>query len=136
MVCIYCNGPTQVTNSRLQRRANQVWRRRVCASCDNTFTTHEKADLETSLVIQYSSKDIRPFTREVLFISLYESCKHRKQPVQDAIGLTQTVIDHVRADIVQGAVTRNVVVQRALDVLQRFDSTAAALYAAYHPRTP
>lgn len=135
MVCIYCNGPTQVTNSRLQRRANQVWRRRACASCNNTFTTHEKADLETSLVIQYSAKDIRPFLRETLFVSVYESCKHRKQPIQDTIGLTQTIIDHVRADIVRGTVTRDVVTQRALEALQRFDTTAAALYAAYHPRT-
>jgi transcriptional repressor NrdR len=133
MVCIYCSSSTQVTNSRLQKRANQVWRRRSCQTCGNTFTTHEKADLEAALAVRHQSGDIQPFSRDRLYISLYESCKHRAQPITDADGLTQTVLSLLRQDISNGSLTRDAIAQRALEVLQRFDSTASTMYAAYHP---
>jgi transcriptional regulator NrdR family protein len=132
MVCIYCGAATQVTNSRLQKRNNQVWRRRACTACYNTFTTHEKADLSTSLAVQYSIRDIRPFSRDTLYISLYESCKHRPAAITDADGLTQTVIALLRPHIAGATVHRDVIVTTATAVLKRFDATAAAVYAAFH----
>lgn len=135
MVCIYCGNPTQVINSRLQRRANNVWRRRTCPACDSTFTTHEKADLEASMVVRYSVTDIRPLSRDILFVSLYESCKHRAQPITDADGLTQTILEHLRPDVSNSGLTRNAIIRRSLEVLKRFDAVAATVYAAYHPLT-
>jgi transcriptional regulator NrdR family protein len=133
MVCIYCGSPTQVSNSRLQKRSNQIWRRRSCAACDNTFTTHERADLSTALAVRYSARDIRPFSRDTLYISLYESCKHRPQAILDADGLLQTVLSLLRPQITNGTVTRADIIKTASAVLKRFDATGAAVYIAFHP---
>jgi transcriptional repressor NrdR len=135
MVCIYCESPTNVSNSRLQKRSNQIWRRRNCQACGNTFTTHEKVDLEGSIAILFSTKEIRPFRRDMLFISVYECCKHRGDPVSDADGLTQTIINRLRSRIQDGTVLRHDVVNAALETLRHFDSVTATMYAAYHPVT-
>lgn len=136
MVCIYCNGPTSVTNSRLQRRSNNIWRRRECGTCGNIFTTHEIVELGGSIVVQRSSnnnKDIDPFLRDTLFISIYESCKHREDATNDANAITQTVINKILKLVDKGTIGRNQIVDIAFKTLDSFDKTAATVYIAYHP---
>lgn len=135
MVCIYCESPSKVINSRLQKRLNQVWRRRQCLRCGNAFTTHEAVELGASLVIRHSSRQLVPFDKDILFISIYESCKHRPTAIQDAAALTQTIIAYIRKELVDGTVTREVIIKNALATLGHFDKTAATVYTAYHPPT-
>jgi transcriptional repressor NrdR len=132
MVCIYCDNVTRVTNSRLQKRINQVWRRRACIVCGNAFTTHERADLYTALVVRHTNKDVQPFSRDRLYISIYESCKHRPSPIDDVTGLTDTILGVLRGSITTGTLDRIVIIKTATEVLRRFDGTAAAVYAAFH----
>jgi transcriptional repressor NrdR len=134
MVCIYCGSSTQVTNSRLQKKANQVWRRRQCLECGNNFTTHEVAELGTSVVVQYSARALHPFSRDALFASIYESCKHRPAAIADAGALTQTILGNLRDHIREGVLERDTIVAVALAVLERFDRSAATMYEAYHPQ--
>lgn len=133
MVCVYCESPTKVTNSRLQRRQNNIWRRRQCSVCSSIFTTREYAELETALMVEDSTKRLTPFSRDKLFITVYESCKHRPDAVLDAGGIVQTIIKHIIDNQKDGVVQRRDIVLAALKVLGRFDQTAAAVYAAYHP---
>src|SRR5579872_3157022 len=49
MNCIYCGGRTEVTNSRRQKRNNQVWRRRQCLKCKTVVTTQETIDYSSAL---------------------------------------------------------------------------------------
>lgn len=132
MVCIYCGNSTQVTNSRLQKRSNQVWRRRRCQTCKSTFTTRESADLSTSLAVTYSATDIRPFSRDTLLMSIYDCCRHRPSAIDDATHLTQTIIScFIKQN--NGTISRSAIVETCIDTLKRFDSTAATIYSAYHP---
>lgn len=136
MVCIYCSSNTQVTNSRSQKKLNQVWRRRQCMQCRSIFTTHELTDLSTSLAVSYSPTDLRPFVRELLFMSIYESCKHRPQAIYDATHISQTVIAKVFTTLSQadnGVITRDTLVEICAATLEAFDSAAATMYGAYHP---
>src|SRR5664279_3068123 len=94
MVCVYCGNDTQVTNSRLQKRNNAVWRRRTCKECSATITTLERIDLETAVMVVDESVHT-PFSRDKLFISIYNSCKHRKSAQADASGLTDTIISRL-----------------------------------------
>jgi len=80
MVCIYCSGDTQVINSRLQKRPNQVWRRRKCLECGATFTTHELAAYEGSWRVKSSSAGLQPFNKNKLFLSLYKSLATANTP--------------------------------------------------------
>jgi transcriptional repressor NrdR len=133
MVCIYCHGDTRVTNSRLQKQANQVWRRRQCIECGNNFTTHEIADSRTAIIVRYSPKVLKPFSRDTLFISVYESCKHRAQAVSDASALTQTILAKLYDHLDDSVLERDTIAAVTLAVLGRFDSSAATMYSAYHP---
>lgn len=132
MVCIYCSSPTQVVNSRLQKRSNHIWRRRKCAGCAAVFTTEERAALQTSLVVENSNRQLAPFNRDRLLISIHDSCRHRTNSADDASALAQTIIArlmHLQRD---GVINMTEIASATHDVLSRFDKTAAAVYAAYH----
>jgi len=77
---------------------------------------------------------LAPFKRDLLFLSLYESCKHQPQALAKTTSLTEQIISKLVARQPQSAmVTREALVQLCQQVLDNFDSTAAAVYQAYHP---
>lgn len=133
MVCIYCGSQTSVTNSRLQKRANQVWRRRQCVSCGANFTTHEIVDLGSGIAVQRSAKEIKPFSRDRLFTSVYDSLRHREDALGDATALTLTIIGQLLPHVNDGRLERDVIATVTNAVLERFDMTASTIYSAYHP---
>jgi transcriptional regulator NrdR family protein len=132
MVCMYCTHLTSVVNSRLQRRTNQTWRRRQCKKCKSVFTTIESSDLSGSIVVKCSDRQLVPFSRDKLFLSIYESCKHRTNALQDASLLTQTILSGIIKSANGGCSTRESIIEQVHAVLQRFDKNAATFYIAYH----
>lgn len=133
MVCIYCQSPTTVTNSRHQRKQNNIWRRRLCVVCGGIFTTHEKPDLTGSVMVESKMKDeLLPFSRENLFVSIYEACRHRPRAVYEATELTNTIIAKVLPAAEKGIIQIGVITKTAKDILSRFDKDASTIYAAYH----
>lgn len=88
--------------------------------------------MATSLVVQYSARDLRPFSRDRLFISLYEALKHRASAQEDASALTTTIITLLLREAQESAVAREVVVRTATTALKRFDAAAGTMYRAYH----
>jgi transcriptional repressor NrdR len=132
MVCIYCGHETSVTNSRLNKRLNSIWRRRACASCGNIFSTYEQADRAKAWRVVKDNK-LRDFDRDHLFISLYKSCGHRPAAISDAGHLAETVVA-LLAKRPNGTISTQELSQTAYDVLARFDSAAATHYAAFHPQ--
>lgn len=133
MVCPQCQQKLTVTNSRHQVRNNSTWRRRECSNCQQIFTTHEFFDLPTSVSVRHSATHVKPFSRDKLFISIHESCKHRKDATEAAAALTDTIINQILPTIHQGVITRGDIILIAKRVLARFDKAAATHYNAYHP---
>jgi transcriptional regulator NrdR family protein len=136
MVCIYCGSSTQVTNSRPQKRLNQIWRRRRCTACGSIFTTHELLELSSGIVLEGGSGRLQPFSRDTLFVSIYECCKHRPGAVEDAAALTRTSLSFLQLQVTEGRLQREQVLTSVLTVLERFDKVAATMYKAYHPPKP
>lgn len=132
MVCIYCQQNTRVTNSRHQKRANTVWRRRHCIACGAIFTTLEHADLASALMVRNGDQSA-PFERDKLFVSIYDSLKHRQKPLEDASALTRTVMGNILQTSPEGFVERDSIVAHAQAVLHNFDTAAATMYGAFHP---
>jgi len=133
MVCIYCGSETKVTNSRHQRRANNVWRRRQCVSCNTVFSTIESPDIELSITIRQSNGRLEPFLRDKLLVSVYDSLKHRKSALTDATALTATIVTRAYELADQALIERDALVEITYVVLERFDTVAATHYQAYHP---
>jgi transcriptional repressor NrdR len=133
MVCIYCGFPTSVVNSRPQQQSNHIWRRRKCDACAAIFTTREAPELSGAYTVRGLSGKLEPFSRNRLFIDIYDSCKHRASSLDDAEALTQTIIDQLTNS--DGVIGRNAIVETSVKVLERFDPTASLVYLAYHPIT-
>lgn len=127
---MYCSHDLFVTNSRPQRSRNQVWRRRRCTACQAVFTTVEALDLSKAVTVHGL-----PFSRDKLYISIYEACKHRQAAAQDAAGLTATIINRLLPAIIHGQLEAPTIVAVAGDVLRRFDAAAAVHYQAYHKQS-
>jgi len=132
MVCIYCSGPTLVLNSRLQKLPNQVWRRRHCQVCGATFTTHEAPDLAGSFMLRAPDGSLHQFLRDKLFLSIYESCKHRTKAIGDSSAITLTIIGRLSSFSATGEILRKELIGIVLEVLTQFDATAANVYSGLH----
>ena len=133
MECIYCASTTHVTNSRPQKRLMQVWRRRACKHCQAIFTTIETVDLTGSLVVKQPDSSVAPFSRDTLFVSIYNALGHRTDAVAAANALTATIIARLRKSITGAIVSRGDLIAIASEVLKHFDAAAVVQYAAYHP---
>jgi transcriptional regulator NrdR family protein len=136
MVCLYCGSNLAVSNSRPQKSRNQVWRRRPCSACKAVFTSTEALDLSQALTVEHEPQngELQPFDRDRLFISLYESLRHRPSSSLDARGLADTVTAHIIKTNVRGRIQARTIRDVALDTLQHFDKAAASHYAAFHPK--
>ena len=133
MVCILCGSKTQVINSRPQKRLNQVWRRRQCLSCQTVFTSEESVNYGASWVIKVKNSGLQPFSRDKLFLSLYNSCRHRPTALSDASALTDTVVKRLLDVVDQNGGLEDSAIARTVQVaLNRFDKAASSHYAAYH----
>lgn len=133
MVCIYCTGETRVSNSRLQKRSNQIWRRRTCNSCSAVFTTTELPQLHTSLLVEKPSGVFEPFIREKLYISLLQALKGRPGAYLQAAELSTTVIASLlREHPAAASIPRSKIINKASLVLKRFNRQAYMRYIAEH----
>jgi transcriptional regulator NrdR family protein len=131
MVCIYCQSKTRVINSRLQKKSNKIWRRRLCPVCKNTFTSIEGLQ-DLSFIVSDTNTPPKPFSRDNLFVSIYLSCGHRANPVSDATALTDTIVAKVLSSIEDGCIAKTDLFAIAESVLKHFDSIASTSYEAYY----
>jgi transcriptional regulator NrdR family protein len=134
MVCIYCQSETRVINSRLQKRVNNIWRRRKCESCKAVFTSVESPAFDKQLTVQQSPSHVQPFSRDQLFLSVYDSLKHRKTALNDASALTDTIVGHLLPRIQNAALESITIAEEANKILKRFDKVASVHYRAFHTR--
>lgn len=131
MVCLYCGTKTKIINSRLKRRSNLTWRRRKCPRCQAVFTTREQIDFDQSLLVKDSLNQSTAFLEEKLYLSIYESLRHRPSAIVEAKHLTQTVIDKI-IKLNQSVIEASFIADTTTVVLNRFDKTASTHYRAYH----
>jgi transcriptional repressor NrdR len=132
MVCVYCGHETKVTNSRLQKRSNQVWRRRQCEACKAVFTTHEAVDLSQTLLVG-SSGSQHPFLPDRLYSDLLETLQDRKDKYIAAREVTSTIIQKLQKNTNGPLFSTKLISKTAAEILKRFDKRAYLRYIAEHP---
>jgi transcriptional repressor NrdR len=132
MVCIYCGGETKVTNSRLQRRNNQVWRRRQCLACQSVFTTHEAVELESSLSVEQYGQST-PFLPDLLLKELMMAMQHRKDVYTASREVLGTIVRRLLTLPQKPRFITSDISQVTAAVLKRFDRQAYLRYLADHP---
>jgi transcriptional repressor NrdR len=132
MVCVYCGSDTRVTNSRLQRRSNQVWRRRQCKVCKAVFTTLEAVDLPTTLIVDSRGRS-EPFLPDKLYTEVLLALQDRKDCYQAAREVTNTVIKQLLKLPDKPLFRPEQITEVTGVVLRRLDRRAYLRYAAEHP---
>jgi transcriptional repressor NrdR len=132
MVCIYCGGQTKVTNSRLQKRNNQVWRRRECLSCQAVFTTHETVELESALSVNVNGR-LEPFLTDRLLKELMLALRERKDVYTASREVLGTLVRQLLALPQKPVFAPRDISETAAEVLKRFDKRAYLRYVADHP---
>lgn len=97
-------------------------------SCNAIFTTEEEVKLENTVMFRKKSNKLEDFSRDNLFISIYESCKFRQNPISDSEGLTGTIIGKLTISNKNGVIDSKELTDCVLTTLVNFDKTAANVY--------
>src|SRR5690606_28878342 len=97
-----------------------------------TFTTFESTDLASTVRVLGQNGVLEPFSRDKLFLSLYRSCGHRPNAVNDATALSLTVVSALSRQLSNATISRSDIISAAIRTLENFDSAAAVQYGAYH----
>jgi len=110
-----------VSNSRIQKRNNQIWRRRACLDCGTTFTTHELAFLPDLFMVDKSGA-LTPFEPSKLLIDLSDALKHRQDRYVASRELTAIIINKFRSSIEDKPVlSARDIAKTTADTLRHFD---------------
>lgn len=132
MVCIYCGGKTKVSNSRLQRRNNQVWRRRECLACQSVFTTHESVELQGALAVIHDGRNTT-FLPDLLLNELMMALKDRKDVYTASREVLGTIVRQLLTLPQKPLFKPGDISKTTAEVLKRFDKPAYLRYLADHP---
>jgi len=132
MVCIYCGGKTNVVNSRQSKSSFGVWRRRSCILCDASFSTIETLNERQVIAVSNNqSSELVPLSRDEIVISIFNSCRHRQNAINDASALANSVMKTLLS--MQTAQLQKSAIKQAIsDILSRFDQAAYTHYQAFH----
>lgn len=132
MVCLYCNGKTEVINSRAQKRNNQVWRRRKCLKCKAVFTSHEVVELESALYVDKAGTPT-PFLPDLLFTEMLLALGDHKKPYLAAREATKTVIQRLLKLPNKPFFTPQQISLAGGEVLSKLDRRAHLRFVSEHP---
>jgi transcriptional repressor NrdR len=121
-----------VTNSRLQRRNNRVWRRRQCLACQSVFTTHETIELESALSVMRNGQNT-PFLPDLLLNELMLVLKDRKDVYTASREVLGTIVRRLLGLPQKPLYEPADISKTVSEVLKRFDHRAYLRYVADHP---
>lgn len=130
MKCPFCRGQiTDVFNSRPTKFGTQIWRRRRCLECKESFTTYEAPDLGFVKVIKKSGRKQR-YSRAKLFSGIYGAFLSvpAKETTVDAV--TDTV-EAKLLDIKEQQISSDQIATIVLTTLKHFNTPAFMRYLAY-----
>lgn len=130
MHCPFCSaGDTRVVDSRLSN-LDTVRRRRECVSCNERFTTYEKAELNMPRVIKGDGSR-EPFNEDKLCSGLSKALEKRPvetQKVDDSIN----EIKHKILASGEREITTGFIGELVMDALKKLDQVAYIRFASVY----
>ena len=129
MKCPYCRAETtDVFNTRSTKFGTQIWRRRRCLECNESFTTYEAVDLGFLKVKKKTGTKER-YSRAKLFTGIYEAFRsvENKQNVVDAV--TDTIESKI-LDIKKDTISSEEIASITLQTLKNYNMIAFMRYLA------
>lgn len=127
MQCPYCNGDSNVTETRVT--ADALRRRRVCAACKRRFTTYERLGAP-GLKVGKRDGTVEPFDSDKLLEALRRVSAHRSGVTQADLRRIARDIEATLVDGGRKSVAWSDIVTLVLDRLANVDAVAAHRFAA------
>ena len=133
MLCPFCHrDDDRVIDSRTTESGSVVRRRRVCNACNKRFTTYERAETDTRLMVVKKDKTRAPFDREKIRRGVQLACYKRPVGSEQIDGL----VNQVEEEIFRGfdrEVPSQTVGQIVCNHLRQLDKVAYIRFASvYH----
>lgn len=131
MKCVYCNcTESKVTDSRPTEDNSAIRRRRECVKCGKRFTTYEKIEQPTVLVIK--SNDRREaFNPEKIRTGLIRACEKRPVSASDIHDIVTAVEKWVYNSLHQ-EVTSKEIGEKVIELLKDVDQVAYVRFASVY----
>ena len=131
MKCPYCDyTESKVIDSRPAEDGTSIRRRRECLKCQKRFTTYEK--LETiSLIVVKQDNSRQPYDREKVVRGLIRACE--KRPITYA--RMEEIADKIESELYQQMskeVTSTEIGELVMEHLKELDEVAYVRFASVH----
>lgn len=131
MKCPYCSFPdTKVIDSRPTSDNKEIRRRRLCLSCKKRFTTYERYETQTTVVVK--KDDTRePFMRSKVLNGMIRAAEKRPIPVErleEAADEIETELNHLN----QKEVTSAYIGELVMEELKKIDKVAYVRFASVY----
>ena len=98
MKCPFCQfDDTKVVDSRPTEDDTSIRRRRLCPNCENRFTTYERYEQPTLVVIK-KDKTREIFDKEKIFRGMLRACEKRPVSVEVIEEATNDIENVLRQD--------------------------------------
>lgn len=131
MKCPYCGFiDSKVIDSRPTDENESIRRRRSCLKCEKRFTTYERVEDQTVLVIKKNNTR-EAFQRSKLLNSLIRSCEKRSIE----LSVLEEAVDEIERDINylnQKEVTSAYIGDLVMDKLREIDKVAYVRFASVY----
>jgi len=132
-VFVYCprckSEDTSVVDSRLSEDGRAVRRRRECPKCEHRFTTFERQDVSTLIVVKRDGTR-EPYSREKIERGIWLACSKRPVSQEKIDAMLNKLEEKWRAN--QKEVSSSTIGQDIMRVLKKFDEIAYIRFASVH----
>jgi transcriptional repressor NrdR len=131
MRCPFCrNRGNRVVDSRLSSDGGMIRRRRMCSSCKRRFTTYERVEEATPMVVKKDGRR-EPFDRGKIIAGLKRACE--KRPVSmEMIEQIATNIEASMAEQGDREVNSNAIGSAVMNELHKIDQVAYVRFASVY----
>lgn len=133
MKCPYCGfAESKVIDSRPTEESSAIRRRRECLKCGKRFTTYEKLESISLMVIK---KDLsrQPYNREKVLKGIITACE--KRPI--SLVQMEAIADDIESELYQTMereIDTTTIGEKVMDRLKNLDEVAYVRFASVYKR--
>lgn len=131
MRCPFCSYPEdKVVDSRSSREGREIRRRRECLRCGRRFTTYERLESQSPLVVKKDGTRA-PFDRAKVLAGMVRACEKRPVAMSDLEAVVNRIEQAVQ-DQPESEVSSRFIGEQVMDALYRLDQVAYVRFASVY----
>ncbi len=132
MICPFCNAnDDKVIDSRPTEGGAVIRRRRVCLRCDRRFSTYERVEQASRLMVVKKDGARVPFSTDNIIRGVSNACGKRPIPEDVKRHLAEQVEEELHAEF-EREVPSEVIGERVMSRLRNIDKIAYIRFATEH----